>query len=250
MSSKRLDAWLRQYLRVVLGALFALREAPLESPDRGLAFQLSEALGLLPRRGVASAHKALDKPARARLRALGVTFGIESLYLRRLGDAKAQQLKALLWSLWHRWETRPAMPGRNGLIRQPEPGNADFWGALGHVLLSSGERRLAVRADRLEALSRDARKLSASGPFVASPALCRTIRGDSEDAQIALAAIGYWAVEEEGAVTFHRRPKRGARRRAAIERNAAKKAPGKARRSRKALTDSPFAVLRTIKFGG
>ena len=141
------------------------------------------------------------------------------------------------------------MPGRNGLVRQPEPLDAAYWGALGHVLLTSGERRLAIRADRLEALSRDARKLSAAGPFVVSPALSRTIRGDSEDAHIALSAIGYWAVEEEGTVTFHRRPKRGARRKGGVARDAAKKTPGKARQSRKALSESPFAVLQDMKFG-
>ncbi len=245
----RLDAWLRRRLRDRLGPLFALREAALESPERGLAFQLSEALGLLSRRSVANALKALDKPARARLRGLGVVFGMESLYLRKIGNPEAQAMKALLWRLWHHGEPLAETLKLGALVRQPEPADADFWAALGYVVVEGADRSLAIRADRLEALARDARKLSAAGPFVASQALCRIIRGGPEDALVALPAIGYWAVEEEGTVTFHRRPRRGAKRRASLAQARGKPASGKARPARKDKSDSPFAVLRDLKFG-
>ena len=62
----RLDLWLKAHLEKLLGPLFALASAEdITGIARGVAFQLTEALGVLERHRVAEEVKGLDQ-ARAR----------------------------------------------------------------------------------------------------------------------------------------------------------------------------------------
>ena len=82
MVQARLDLWLKAHLEKLLGPLFALASAEdITGIARGVAFQLTEALGVLERHRVAEEVKGLDQPARAALRKYGVRFGAYHLYL-------------------------------------------------------------------------------------------------------------------------------------------------------------------------
>jgi ATP-dependent RNA helicase SUPV3L1/SUV3 len=154
---QRLEAWLASELSTKLKPLMALSEASdLSGFARGLAYQLSENLGVLRRDTAADEIKALDQAARAQLRQYGVRFGAFNLYIPALLKPAAADLLLLLWALYagrdHGIDS-DALPARpqQGLT-SVEAGNfipEPYWRAAGfHV---AGSR--AVRIDMLERLS-------------------------------------------------------------------------------------------------
>ncbi|MGH6831529.1 MAG: helicase, partial [Methyloceanibacter sp.] len=154
---KRLEAWLEAELHGKLQPLILLSEASdLSGLARGLAYQLTENLGVLRRDAASEQIKALDQAARAQLRKYGVRFGAFNVYIPALLKPAAADLLLLLWSLHSGRdhgldaEALPARP-QQGLTSVeagafiPEP----YWRAAGfHV---AGSR--AVRIDMLERLS-------------------------------------------------------------------------------------------------
>ncbi len=102
MAQRRLDLWMEQHVRKLLGALTELEAGNgLEGLARGIAFQLGEALGVLERSKVAADVKVLDQEARAALRKLGVRFGAFHLYVPQLLKPAPRSLAAQLWALKH-----------------------------------------------------------------------------------------------------------------------------------------------------
>ncbi|HUW73371.1 MAG TPA: helicase-related protein [Methyloceanibacter sp.] len=153
----RLNAWLAAHLDAKLKPLIALSEAQdLTGLARGLAFRLTENLGVLRRDTAAAEIKALDQADRGQLRKYGVRFGAFNLYFPALLKPAAAELLLLLWALHggpeHNLDA-DSLPERpqQGLTSVaadkaiPEP----YWRAAGfHV---AGTR--AVRIDMLERLS-------------------------------------------------------------------------------------------------
>ena len=153
----RLDLWLKAYMERLLGPLFALSTAEdITGIARGVAFQLTEALGVLERGRVAEDVKGLDQPARAALRKYGVRFGAYHLYLPNLLKPGPRALATQLWAL------KEATPETKGLTDVPHlassgrtsfPADKDVPKALYRVVgyRVCGER--AVRVDILERLA-------------------------------------------------------------------------------------------------
>jgi len=153
----RLEAWFQDELHGKIQPLILLSEASdLSGLARGLAYQLTENLGVLRRDAASEQIKALDQAARAQLRRYGVRFGAFNVYIPALLKPAAADLLLLLWSLHSGRdhgldaEALPARP-QQGLTSVeagtliPEP----YWRAAGfHV---AGSR--AVRIDMLERLS-------------------------------------------------------------------------------------------------
>jgi ATP-dependent RNA helicase SUPV3L1/SUV3 len=154
---KRLEARLKSEFEARLKPLILLSEASdLSGLARGLAYQLTETLGVLRREAASAEIKALDQPARAQLRKYGVRFGAFNVYIPALLKPAAADLLLLLWSLHAGREQGldiDALPPRpkqgltsvEAVTHIPEP----YWRAAGfHV---AGSR--AVRIDMLERLS-------------------------------------------------------------------------------------------------
>ncbi|HEY6993905.1 MAG TPA: helicase-related protein [Xanthobacteraceae bacterium] len=98
----RLDLWLKSHIERLLEALFRLVAADdITGIARGVAFQLTEALGVLDRQRVADEVKGLDQPARATLRKYGVRFGAYHVYLPALLKPAPRVLATQLWALKH-----------------------------------------------------------------------------------------------------------------------------------------------------
>src|SRR5690606_9204887 len=104
----RLSLWLRHHINTVLEQVMAL-EAPadLEGTARGLAYQLFEHIGLLPRASVADEVKGLDQDVRGKLRKLGIKFGAYHIYLPLSLKPAPRELALILFAL------------KNGGVRQP-----------------------------------------------------------------------------------------------------------------------------------
>jgi ATP-dependent RNA helicase SUPV3L1/SUV3 len=96
----RLDLWLKTHIEKLLGPLFDLTKAEdITGIGRGIAFQLTEALGVLERQKISGEMKDLDQPSRATLRKYGVRFGAYHIYIPGLLKPAARALAALLWAL-------------------------------------------------------------------------------------------------------------------------------------------------------
>lgn len=96
----RLSLWVRHTVNTQLEQVATLFDPPeVEGAARGVAFQLAENLGILPRAEVAEAVKGLDQEVRGKLRKLGVKFGAYHIYLPATLKPAPRQLAILLWAL-------------------------------------------------------------------------------------------------------------------------------------------------------
>ncbi len=94
---QRLVAWLNRHLRAQLKPLFGLDTSELSGAARGVAYQMIEALGLIPRHAVARQIADLSKTDRKALSDLGVRIGRESIFMPALLNPKTAGLRAVLW---------------------------------------------------------------------------------------------------------------------------------------------------------
>ncbi len=154
---KRLALWITARVEKLLGPLFALENPPdLAGVARGIAYQVSEALGVLDRARVAQDMKTLDQESRAKLRALGLRFGAYHIYLPALLKPAPRALATQLYALKHGGSElvglesilQFASSGRTSFPADPEASKA-LYRVAGFRLC--GKR--AVRVDILERLA-------------------------------------------------------------------------------------------------
>ena len=209
----RLRGWLDQYLRSRLGPLFQLREAELGSHGRGLAFQLADGLGFVPREQVRSHLHDLPPAERKALRALGVNFGRFALSLPDLSKPEAVRLRALLWCV-HKGHPVPNLPARRGRSVPDDPAAPEgFYAAVGFVKIA--RRLIPVRLfDRVADAAASALR---RGRLTASPQLATYADLTLAELRQALTMLGYRKVTDADGEHFrpgrrndgqprHRRP--------------------------------------------
>jgi ATP-dependent RNA helicase SUPV3L1/SUV3 len=232
---RRLVLWLRVHLEQHLRPLFDARKATASGAVRGLAFQVAEALGSLPRRRAAAQVAALTNADRKALQALGLSIGRESIFFARLVKPAAILLRGVLWSAYRqRPMPEPPAPGRI-CISIDAQAPAEFYEAVGYRPLGSR----AVRVDILERFAAKVRSLAQDGDFAADAALARLIGCDRESLEAVLTALGYEISPGEGARTFRAR-EQGKRAKPSTRKRGGR-APGRQRE------DSPFAKLRDLR---
>ena len=133
---------------------------------RGVAFRLVEAMGVLPREGVANEIKELDQEARGMLRKHGVRFGQFTVFLPAVLKPAPTRLRLLLSSLAQGLDEFPESPPP-GLVTIPNLPDVP----RGYYTLSgyhpAGER--AIRIDMLERLADMLRGQDSRGGFEATP---------------------------------------------------------------------------------
>ena len=231
--SRHLTAWLERHLARAFAPLQGLREAAGTGPARGLAFQLGESLGSLPRSRVADLVGALPPADRKRLTGAGLRFGAHAVYVPALLKPRAIALRRLLWSVHHELEDAPRAPAGDARSMPLDPIlPTGFYETIGYLAL--GGR--AVRADSLERLANEARKLARQGAFLATPALAAAIGCAPVELAPVLDAIGYRAKGAAAEATFE--PRRRVRR-----------TPAAGRGQRRQDPDSPFAKLGELRLG-
>jgi ATP-dependent RNA helicase SUPV3L1/SUV3 len=164
----RLGLWLRHHINTVLEQVMAL-EAPtdLEGTARGIAYQLFEHLGLIPRQQVADEVKSLDQDVRGKLRKLGVKFGAYHIYVPMSLKPAPRELALILHALKHGGVRQPGvsdlphivLSGRTSFEIDPEVA-PKLYEIAGFKV--AGKR--AVRVDILERLADIIRPLIALDP--------------------------------------------------------------------------------------
>jgi len=236
----RLTDWLRRHLGAELAPLYRLADAAsrpgLGGHLRGLLFQLAEAFGLVPRRAVAEQVRGLTRADRRALADLGVRLGAESVFLPSLLRSRSARLRGLLWAL-HRKMAPPRMP-RLGRRMPPVAGiDLGLGQALGYRHMGEHGTGAMLRADTLERLAREARRLAAQGPFAVTPRI-RDLAGGAAEAEAVLAALGY-RVRRLPEGTRILAPTRSAKGKAGSKGQARRRRPSPA-------AESPFAKLREL----
>ena len=162
---RRLQHFIDRRIATLFEPLLAMgRDEGLTGLARGFAFRLTEALGVLPREGVAQDVKALDQEARGLLRKHGVRFGQYTVFLPALLKPAPTRLRLVLWSLARGLDEFPESPPP-GLVTVP----ADKGAPEGYHEMAgyraAGER--AIRIDMLERLADMLRAEDSRGGFEA-----------------------------------------------------------------------------------
>ena len=153
----RLDTYVAHHVAHLLRPLIDLKAAEgLEGISRGIAYQVAENLGILPRTAVMNDVKQIEQGERAKLRALGLRFGAHHLYVPILLKPAPRALTILLWALRndaleaHGLDDLPriALSGRTSFARDKETPDGAYM-ASGYY--PAGD--LCVRVDILERLA-------------------------------------------------------------------------------------------------
>ncbi len=233
----RLDRWLKDHIAARLKPLFALSAAEgLSGPGRGVAFQLVEGLGVLPRAPVAAMVEQLEREDRRTLGRLGVRLGVSHLYLTALAKPAAVSLRGLLWAVskGHPLPVPIPPPGRVSVEAPPvKDGGAPpaFWEAIGYPL--AGGR--ALRVDMLDRLETELLTASKANAPIREVALGQRVGLSAEELGAVLSGLGYVRAEgEDGAVAWKRKRPQGQRQ------------GNRQRRERPTNEDHPFAKLRQL----
>ncbi len=184
-----LEGWLTRRIRSVLEPLIALQDSTeLTGAGKGLAFQLVEALGLLPRAGVSGFVKNVDQTERAKLRKLGVRFGEHYIYMPALIKPGPSAMKLRLWRVSKRIEMPLSIPAA-GLSSVPaDPAMPDgFYLVAGYGIC--GPR--AIRIDMLERLLVQLRQKNMAGPFPLTAQLWSPVGCGVGDFEAVMRALDY-----------------------------------------------------------
>jgi ATP-dependent RNA helicase SUPV3L1/SUV3 len=165
--TRRLQHFIDRRIATLFEPLAAMqKDEALTGMARGVAFQLVEAMGVLPREGqVARDVKELDQSARGLLRKHGVRFGQFTVFMPLLLKPAPTRLRLVLWGLWQGLEEFPESPPP-GLVTIPAPQGAPegYVGMSGYRV--AGAR--AIRIDMLERLADQIRGQDTRGGFEAT----------------------------------------------------------------------------------
>ncbi|MBL4905911.1 MAG: hypothetical protein JKX94_00540, partial [Sneathiella sp.] len=149
-SLRRLNDWMSAEISKRLNPLVKLADLPLTGAARGIAFQVSENLGALPRFKVNDQIRNLDKKDFGRLKFGGLRVGYEHVFMPILLKPDPTALRCLLWAVH---EERSSIP------EPPPPGRVSFevteklprtyYLTAGYALFNT----LAIRLDMLDRLA-------------------------------------------------------------------------------------------------
>ncbi len=142
------------------------RDDELTGLAKGFAFRMVEALGILPRAGVAQEVKDLDQDARGALRKHGIRFGQFTIFMPLLLKPAPTRLRLVLWALANGLQEFPEAPPP-GLVTVPVAKDAPEGYDTMCGYRNAGER--AIRIDMLERLADMLRAEDSRGGFEAKP---------------------------------------------------------------------------------
>ncbi len=192
---RRLQHFIERKVAALFEPLLAMsRDEALTGLARGFAFQLVEAMGILPRESVAQDVRALDQEARGSLRKHGVRFGQFTIFLPALLKPAPTRLRLVLAALHAGRSEFPESPppGLVTIPNLPEVPPEDY---LLAGYRPSGER--AIRVDMLERLADLLRPQDSRAGFEATPDMLSITGLTLEQFADLMAGLGYTAERGE-----------------------------------------------------
>lgn len=192
---RRLQHFIDRKIAAAFEPMIAMsRDETLNGLAKGFAFQMSEALGVIPRDQVAADVKALDQDARGMLRKHGVRFGQFTIFMQLLLKPAPTRLRLVLWSLHNDLSEFPEAPPP-GLVTVPAVVDAPdgYYANAGYRL--AGER--AIRIDMLERLADQLRAENSRSGFEAKPDMLSITGTTLEQFANLMQGLGYKAEKGE-----------------------------------------------------
>jgi ATP-dependent RNA helicase SUPV3L1/SUV3 len=205
---RRLAGWLDERIAACFAPLLRLREAPLSGPARGLAYQLAEAMGSLPRPPLEPLIQALEPADRKTLRRHGVRLGYLDVFAPATLKPAVRAMRARLWAVAREEPAREPPPAEAVAVAVPRE-QRSFLQACG--FRPAGP--LAVRIDVLDRLVGLARKAAEAGEGVFRPdaAMASLLGRSGEELAATLQAAGFRREGDE--FRLPQKPARGRRAR-------------------------------------
>ncbi len=161
---------------------------------RGVAFQLVEALGIVPRAQIADDIKSLDQESRALLRKHGVRFGQFTIFMPLMLKPAPTRLRLVLSALFENAGEFPSAPPP-GLVTIPSSSGSDAAYFTRSGYRRSGER--AIRIDMLERLADLIRGEDTRGGFEARADMLSITGLTLEQFADLMTGLGYKGVRGE-----------------------------------------------------
>lgn len=187
---EKLQDWLDRHVHFSLEPLFRLVGGDdFTAQARGIAFQLQQALGILPRESVEDLIGGLDEEGRKALRARKVRMGPLLIFLPELNKPAAIRLRAILLSLWQGRELPAELP-RDGMVSftiDPQTVDADYYRAIGYPVY--GPR--AIRVDMLDRVVCAVYDAAKDGKFQAQHKMAEWLGSNILDLYAVLDAMGH-----------------------------------------------------------
>jgi len=156
----KIQSWLDQYITTNLKEIFSLTKTEgMQSGAKGVAYRLTEELGLIKRKNVETEIKLLDQKSRQELRGLGVRIGKFSIFFPATVKPKATEI---LVSLWINFSEKNYNVSDIKKIREslPRPGvtscktnnniSYEIYKVLGYLVFG----KMVIRADIIERLDK------------------------------------------------------------------------------------------------
>ncbi|KIC48358.1 helicase-related protein [Tateyamaria sp. ANG-S1] len=192
---RRLQHFIDRKVAALFEPLIAMqKDEALTGLAKGFAFQMVEAMGVLPRATVADDVKALDQDARGLLRKHGIRFGQFTIFMPLLLKPAPTRLRLVLWSLAQGLSEFPESPPP-GLVTVPAmtggPRDTDTMSGY----RNAGER--AIRIDMLERLADMLRAEDSRGGFEAKADMLSITGMTLEQFATLMEGLGYKADKGE-----------------------------------------------------
>ncbi|MCC6597685.1 MAG: hypothetical protein IT559_02725 [Alphaproteobacteria bacterium] len=196
-----LEGWLARHIAGVLEPLANLmqEEDALSGPARGIAFQIHEAMGIVPRAQIEDLIAALDQEGRRALRAKKIRLGPVLVFIPALNKPAAVRLRALLWGLFNDRPLPMATP-KDGIVSMevdPQTTDRNFYRAVGYPVF--GNR--AIRIDMLDRVISAVYDSAKDGKFRAEHKMAEWLGCSIDGLYGVLSAMGHKKIEEPVAET-------------------------------------------------
>ena len=166
-AQRRCQQWIDRKIATQFEPLLSLKnDESITGIGKGVAFQVIEALGVLPRGPVANDVKSIEQEVRAVMRKHGLRFGQYTLFMPLLLKPAPTRLRVMLWGLAQAMDDIPSPPPA-GVVTFPAPEGVPhgYFPIAGYR--KAGNR--ALRLDMLERLADMLRPLDARKGFEATP---------------------------------------------------------------------------------
>jgi ATP-dependent RNA helicase SUPV3L1/SUV3 len=193
--AEKLQDWLDRHIHFTLEPLFRLTGGEdLTGQARGIAFQLQEALGILPREALEDLIASLDEEGRKALRARKVRMGPLLVFLPELNKPVAVRLRAILLTLWQ-GKDLPAEKPKDGIVSFSVEGkgvDADYYRSIGYPVY--GPR--AIRVDMLDRVVCAVYDSAKDGKFQAQHKMAEWLGSNILDLYAVLEAMGHRKIHD------------------------------------------------------
>lgn len=195
--ANKLKEWLKGHIATVLEPLVALEkeEESEAAPVRGIAFQVYEAMGIVPRANLEELIAGLDPEMRKVLRQKQIKLGPILVFIPALNKPAAVHLRALLWSLWHDKPLPAKIPG-DGMVSKALANendvNIEFFSAIGYPVYANR----AIRVDMLDRIVSAIYDSAKGGTFKATHAMAEWLGCSIPDLYTVIEAMGHKKISD------------------------------------------------------